>query len=101
MTKYESPTMKFESLTLFEKIADVCWATTHVTYDNPNDGYAPTTVEPEILSAVNGCDNRSDKILDWLKGYFSNQNLTWESLGTVPQDANSTPASGFTFPKKS
>ena len=99
MIKYESPTMKFENLTLFEKIADKCWATTNVTYDNPADGFAPTTVDSNSLSAVNGCDNRSDIILNWLKGYFGDTGITWESLGTVPRDANSTPASGFSFPK--
>ncbi|MDF2952656.1 MAG: hypothetical protein K0S18_2239 [Anaerocolumna sp.] len=74
MKPYESPKMRFEELTLFEKIAEVCWGSKTVTFtfnypydDDHNDPSTPDTI-PGSYSLASGCGNETDPVLNWIKG---------------------------------
>lgn len=58
MKQYESPKVKFEQLTFFEKIAAVCWGGNDQHYfDKDSDGKFDTN---ELLNIPKGCGNDKD-----------------------------------------
>ena len=102
MTKYESPSIRFENLTLFERIAEICWGSKTVTFDYPyddehNDPITPDPI-PTPLSLGSGCGNQSNSVLTWLQGNLTPAEYSyWESLNlNSSSNLANTQVKGFT-----
>jgi hypothetical protein len=68
MEKYESPKMKFESVTLFEKIANPCWAkkTLHVDVPDTEDDII-ITLRQSINPSGEPNSGCGDLVIDCIK----------------------------------
>jgi hypothetical protein len=58
MKTYESPKMRFETLTFFEKIAEVCWGKAQTAYFDKDSDHQQDTGEE--LTLPSGCGNDKD-----------------------------------------
>lgn len=81
MEKYESPKMKFESVTLFEKIANPCWAkkVLHVDIPDTEDDIIITARESinPSGSTNNGC---GDMVLDNIQTELTHRFMSWQEF---------------------
>jgi len=71
LKKYETPNILMEKLTIFEKIADDCWATTSITFDILDDKY------PAISTTKGQGQCGQFNEIQWIKdNYYHDSNAT-------------------------
>lgn len=104
MTNYESPSIKFETLTLFEKIADDCWASKTITFDSPYDSVGPIYKYDLGSGCGNKSDDKSETQLDtvslWLQNILKDKYTEW-LINNTNSSSNlaNTRANGFILTK--
>lgn len=100
MTKYESPSMKFEKLTLFEKIAEECWGTGKanitIIFDYPYDNVIKPLPSYPLGS---GCGNQSSSVDDWIESHLTADEYSYWINNDDNKSSNlaNTKAPGFTI----
>lgn len=95
LNNYISPTIKFEELTFFERIADRCWGAKSLTFDYPYDcEYDPIA---SCFTISKGCGKQTSSILKWLKSNLSKKEYrTWEKRNnSCGSNLTNTKADGF------
>lgn len=94
MKQYQSPQMKFEELTFFEKIAEKCWGSKSVVFDYPNDdAYIPYT-----FNLASGCGNISpESVNQWIDNILSDEEFAKWTADNVNNSSNmaNTKLTGF------
>ncbi len=96
MEKYQTPELKFETVTFFEKIACTCWESKKFSFDLPKDRKKETKIT--ICNNDNRCENLADgglvlaKIASYLgpceflaysKKYLKNTNNTFFATSKI------------------
>jgi len=99
MKMYQSPSMKFEELAIFEKIASDCWANQSFSFDNP---YTHNCIEDKDISVkVNNqkCKASSTvKVLKQVDRYLNDWEMIWYSAYVLKShNATNTNLKGFTL----
>lgn len=95
MKQYQSPQMKFEELTFFEKIAEKCWGSKSVVFDNPYTSIH----EAEVFTLTSGCGNISpESVNQWIDDVLSDEDFMKWTADNVNNSSNmaNTKLTGFT-----
>lgn len=93
---YESPKVKFEEISFFERIAnDSCWNSNNFTFDNPLT--CGTVEQYTIKLSGSGCGSKKTmdaikQAVDYLCGY---QALVYSLYASLFRDKQNTMLEGF------
>lgn len=68
-TNYESPTFKFQSLKLMERVADTCWGYHYGWFDPDGDGPLPS--ERIDLTTFGSCKSVEDGLVQYINEKYN------------------------------